>query len=242
MTNNSSPKFKARIAGLLWLAVIVTGLIPFFIRAPLIVPGDAATTTNNILGNESLFRLAFVSDLVAGICYIGVTILLFRLLSAVSGTISLLSASFGLAGVIAGSAASLPALAIFIVLGGGQYTSAFTTGQLQSLASVFLRLDATGFALSMVFFGLQIVSVGYLIVRSTFLPRILGLLLMLGGSSYVISSFATFLAPATGARLTPFIVPIALLGEGSLTVWLIVKGVNERCWHEQNSPVNSARA
>src|SRR5688572_3752961 len=203
------------------------------LRSPLIVRGDAAATATNILANESLFRLAFVSDLVAGICYVGVSVLLYGLLKPVSGSVSLLSAFFGLAGVIMGSATSLTGLVTFSILRDAQYASAFSTTQLQSLASMFLKLDANGFAAAMVFFGLQVMFVGILIVRSTFIPRILGILLAIGGSSYVISSLATFLAPAAGARLTPFIVPLALLGEGSLTVWLIAKGVNEQRWREQ---------
>ncbi|MFY9621381.1 MAG: DUF4386 domain-containing protein [Pyrinomonadaceae bacterium] len=231
----SSPRMKARAAGLLWVVVIVTGLAAFMLRSPLVVRGDAAATATNILANESLFRLAFVSDLVAGICYVGVSVLLFRLLQPVSGSVSLLSAFFGLAGVIVGSATSLTGLVSFAVLRDGQYANAFSTTQLQSLASMFLNMDANGFAAAMVFFGLQVMLVGILIVRSTFLPRILGILLAIGGSSYVVSSLATFLAPAVGARLMPFIVPLALLGEGSLTVWLLAKGVNEQRWREQAS-------
>ena len=103
------------------------------------------------------------------------------------------------------------------------------------MALMSLRLSFQGFLISMVFFGFQCFLVGCLIVRSTFLPRILGVLLAIGGSSYIISSFATFLAPAFGARLSPFIVPLALLGEGSLTLWLLVMGVNEQRWKEQTS-------
>jgi len=85
---------------------------------------------------------------------------------------------------------------------------------------------AQGFYIAMVFFGAQIISIGYLITRSTLIPKILGVLLLLGGASYVINSFANFLAPAIGARLAPFIIPVAILGEGALTIWFLVKGVN----------------
>jgi hypothetical protein len=78
----------------------------------------------------------------------------------------------------------------------------------------------------MVFFGAQIISIGFLITRSTLIPRILGVLLLLGGASYVINSFTNFLAPAIGVHVAPFVVPVAILGEGALTLWLIVKGVN----------------
>ena len=103
------------------------------------------------------------------------------------------------------------------------------------MALAALRLYEQAFLIAMVFFGLQCVLVGCLIVRSTFLPRILGVLLALGGLSYVISSLASFLAPAFGARLAPFIVPAAILGEGSLTLWLLLMGVNAQRWNEQAS-------
>jgi hypothetical protein len=229
----ASPQVKARMAGVLWLMVIAAGVSAFVIRSPLIVRGDAAATATNILASESLFRLSFAADLIAGVCYMGVTVLLYGFLKPVSRSLSLLAAFFGLAGVAIGTATSLTNLATLVLLGGGQYSSAFTTSQLQSMALMSLRLYVQGFNLAMVFFGFQCLLIGCLIVRSIFLPRILGVLLAIGGSSYVISSFATFLSPAFGARLTPFIVPAALLGEGSLTLWLLVKGVNVQRWQEQ---------
>jgi hypothetical protein len=229
----TSPRLKARIAGGLWLMVIVAGMSAFLTRSPLIVRSDAAATATRILASESLFRFGFVADLIAGVCYLGVTVLLYRLLKPVSRSLSLLAAFFGLAGVVVGSTTSINSLGALAVLRDAQYFSAFTTSQLQTMALMSLRLDGQGFNLAMVFFGFQCLLIGCLIVRSTFLPRILGVLLAIGGSSYVISSFATFLAPAFGGRLTPFIVPAALLGEGSLTLWLLVKGVNEQRWKEQ---------
>src|SRR5713226_5911986 len=236
----SSPRLKARIAGGLWLMVIVAGMTAFVIRSPLIVRGDAAATATDILASESLFRFGFAADLIAGVCYLGVTVLLYRLLKPVSRSLSLLAAFCGLAGIAIGSATSLTNLAALVLLGGGQDWSAFTTSQLQAMAMMSLRLSFQGFNLAMVFFGFQCFLVGCLIVRSTFLPRILGVLLAIGGSSYIISSFATFLAPAFGARLSPFIIPAALLGEGSLTLWLIVKGVNEQRWKEQASATGAS--
>jgi hypothetical protein len=235
----ASPRLKARIAGGLWLMVIVAGMSAFLTRSPLIVRGDAAATATRILASESLFRFGFVTDLIAGVCYLAVTVLLYGLLKPVSRSLSLLAAFFGLAGVAIGSAISITNLATLILLGDGQYSSAFTTSQLQAMAMMSLRLYVQGFNLAMAFFGFQCFLIGCLIIRSTFLPRILGVLLAIGGSSYIISSFATFLAPAFGARLAPFIIPAALLGEGSLTLWLLVKGVNEQRWKLQSRPVNN---
>src|SRR2546429_671002 len=231
----ASPRFQARMAGGLWLMVIATGMFAFLAGATLIVRNDAVATATNILAAERIYRLAFVADLIAGACYMGVTVLLYDLLKPVSRSVSLLAAFFGLGGIAIGAATSLVRLAPLVLLRSDQYLSTFTPNQLQTMALAALRLYEQAFLIAMVFFGLQCVLVGCLIVRSTFLPRILGVLLALGGLSYVISSLANFLAPAFGARLAPFIVPAAILGEGSLTVWLLLMGVNAQRWNEQAS-------
>jgi len=146
---------------------------------------------------SALPRLAFAANQFGGLVYLGVTVLLYQLFKPVDPAISLFAAFCGLAGVASGSA----------------------------LALVRSDPPAQGFYIAMVFFGAQIISIGYLITRSTLIPRVLGALLMLGGASYVINSFTNFLAPAIGTHLAPFIIPIAILGEGALTLWLLVKGV-----------------
>jgi Domain of unknown function (DUF4386) len=231
----TSPRFKARIAGALWLVCIATSVFSFVIGSRLIVASDAAATATNILANESSFRLGFVADLLSGMSYVGVTVLLYSLLRPVSRSLSLLAAFFGLAGVAIGGMAWLSHLVPLVLLRGDPYLSAFTTAQLQALSLLALKLQLNVFSIGMVFFGVQCFVAGYLIARSTFFPRILGVLLAIGGLSYVISSLATFLAPLFGARLTPFIIPVALLGEGSLTLWLLVRGVNAQRWKEQAS-------
>jgi hypothetical protein len=230
----ASARVKARIAGGLWLIVMATGGFAAFVSSTLIVR-DPATTATNIVGSERLFRLGFAANLAATVCYIGVTVILYDLLKAMSRTVSLLAAFLGLAGSAAGAASSLALLVPLILLGKAQYLSGFTHDQLKSLAFASLSLNEQGFNVSMLFFGFQCVAVGYLIVRSTFLPRVLGALLAIGGSTYVISSFANFVAPAWGSRLSPFIIPAAVLGEGSLCLWLLVMGVNLKNWEEQSS-------
>lgn len=225
----------ARVAGGLWLLCIVAGVGGFIAGSPLIVANDAAATAANILANESLFRLGFTADLISGASYLGATVFLYYVLKPVSRSLSLLAAFFGLAGVAIGGVAFLSHLAPLVLLRGDQYLSAFTTSQLQAMALMSLKLQVQVFNVGMVFFGIQCISIGYLVARSTFLPRTLGVLLAIGGTSYVISSFANFLIPSFGARLILFIMPVALIGEGSLTLWLLVKGVNEERWKEQAS-------
>jgi hypothetical protein len=229
----NEPELKARVAGALWLAVIAAGVLGVVVESKLIVRGDAALTAANITASESLFRIGVAADLFGGACYVGVTVLLYCLLKPVSRSLSLLAAFFGLAGVGVGAVGVVGRLAPLVLLGGGPYAAAFTTAQLQALAMLSLSLQGLGLSVAMVFFGLQCVTVGGLIVRSSFLPRTLGVLLAVGGSSYVFSSFATLLSPPFGALVFPFIIPAAVVGEGALTLWLLFKGVNVRRWEEQ---------
>jgi len=228
----ASARLEARIAGGLWLVVLVAGTAAWLLRAPLIVRRDAAATAANVLASEPSFRLGFAADLIGGTCYLGVTVILYGLLKPLNRSLSLLAAAFGVVGVAVGAAISLNSLAPLNQLGTGQPLAAFSTGQLQAQALLSLRLYEQGFSIGMVFFGFQCISIGWLIARSTFLPRILGWFLAIGGSSYVISSFASFLSPALGARLSPWILPTALVGEGSLCLWLLLKGVNVPRWEE----------
>jgi hypothetical protein len=229
-----SPLRKARAAGALWLTVIAASVVAVVLQSKLFVRGDAALTANNIIASESLFRLSVAVDLFAGACYLGVTVLLYGLLKPAGRGLSLFAAFAGLAGLAVGAAAALLRLAPLVLLGGGQDAAAFTAAQAQALAMTALRLEGFGFNVAMVYFGLQCVSVGWLIVRSTFLPRALGVLLAAGGASYVLGSFTNFLSPTAGALVFPLIVPIAIVGEGALTLWLLFKGVNVERWEESS--------
>jgi hypothetical protein len=149
----------------------------------------------------------------------------------------LLAAFFSLVGCVIGAIIGVFQLAPVVVLSGQQYLSVFKMEQLQALALMFLKLRAQGFNICLVFFGFYCLLIGYLIFRSTFLPRIVGVLMAIAGLCYAANSFATFLAPAFAARLVPYILAPGLLGEGSLTLWLLVKGVNIQRWKEQASAV-----
>src|SRR5206468_1533895 len=230
-----SPCFQARRAGGLWWLCIVSGVVGFVAGAPLIVANDAAATAANILAKELAFRFGFVADLVSGLSYVGVTAFIYCVLKPVSRSLSLLGAFFGVAGVAIGGASWVIHLTPLLLLHGDQYLTAFTTGQLQAMSLAALKLQLQVFPIGMVFFGIQCISIGYLVAQSTFLPRILGVILAIGGTCYVIASFANFLAPSFGPHLVPFMMPVALIGEGSLGLWLLVKGVNEQRWNEQAS-------
>jgi hypothetical protein len=167
------------------------------------------------------------------LAYVGVTALIYYLLKPVSRSLSQLGAFFGLGGVAIGGASWVIHLTPLLLLHGDQYLTAFTTSQLQAMSLAALKLQAQAFPIGMVFFGIQCISIGYLVARSRFLPRILGIILATGGTCYVIASFANFLAPSFGPYLMPFLMPVALIGEGALGLWLLVKGVNVQRWNEQ---------
>ena len=230
---DSSPLFKARAAGFFWLMTILTGMFAFVMGGRFIVPGDAATTATNIMANESLYRSAFAANIIATACYLTVTLFIYVLLKPVSRNISLLGAFFSLTGCAAGVVSCLLFLAPINILGGAKYLSVYSVEQLQAVALAFGALSLQANDLGMVFFGLHVLSIGYLIRRSTFLPRILGAFLAVAGVCYLTNSFANFLSLPFKAYLPPFVAIAALLGEGSLTGWLLLKGVNVERWKEQ---------
>jgi Domain of unknown function (DUF4386) len=228
----SSPLFKARMAGLFWLITIITGMFGFIAGGRLIAAGDAATTAANIINHETLYRLAFIANLVATACYLGVTLFVYQLLKPVNRTVAAFVVFFSLMGCAVGLVGSLLFLAPLDFLSGASYLSAFTASQLQALALSMFSLSLHLNDIGMAFFGLHVFSIGYLIRKSTFLPGILGTLLFVAGSCYLASSFANFLALPFSASLTPFVALGGLIGEGSLTAWLLVKGVNVERWRE----------
>ena len=236
-----SPVRQARIAGACWLLCIVAGVAGFIAAGPLIVANDAAATAANIVANGSLYRVGFAFDLISGASYLVTTVFMYYVLRPVGRSLSMLAAFFGLAGVAIGGVGWVLRLASLVLLHSDQYLSAFTTSQSQAMSMIALNLQLQVFSIAMVFFGVQCISIGYLVARSTFLPRVLGILLGVGGTSYVIASFASFLIPSFGPHLIPFVFPVALVGEGSLTFWLLVKGVNIQRWQEQASAAERSR-
>ena len=239
----SSPSLKARIAGVFYLITFVTAIFSeFFVQARLVVGSDAATTATNILTHEFLFRSAVVAGLIGIACYVAVTALLYELLKPVNRSVSLLAAFFSLMGCALWFFGCVFRIAVFVVLGGAQYLSVFKPEQLQALALVFLKLNGRAFSVGMVLFGFYCLLIGYLIFKSNFMPRILGMLVAFAGLGDLISMFANFLSPAFAHHLDPYIGLPGLVGEVSLTLWLLVIGVNASRWKEMASAAMETRS
>jgi len=224
---DASPRFKARMAGVCYLLMFLPGGLAVFARRGLVVQGDAAATATNILAHETLFRLGLAGDLLVIACYIAVTALFYELFKPVNSSVSLTAAFFSLVGCAIQGLACAFELAPFVVLGGGQPLSVFKVEQLQAQAYMFLKLYGQVYKVGLVFFGFYCLLIGYLILRSTFLPRLLGVMMVVAGLGWL-----TFLLPLA-KNLSPYAVAPAALGEGLLTLWLLVKGVNAQQWKEQ---------
>jgi hypothetical protein len=225
LSSTDSPQTTARLAGALWLIVIAVSIASLFAAPSVNINGSPAQTAASILAAETPYRLAFALLFVGSLCYLGVTALLYELLRPVNRSVALFGAFAGLAGLTIGAASAVNELGALDLLKQASAAAPAVASQLQTIAQFALR-DGPEFKVGMVFFGLQIASVGYLILRSGLVPRIIGGVLVAGGLSYIITSFATFVAPEVGARLSPLVIPIAIVGEGSLTLWLLFKGVS----------------
>jgi len=226
----NSIKKTARITGFLYLILVPLGIFGIlYVPATLIVPGDAATTASNIMANELLFRLSIVSALVVQLVNIFVVLLLYRLLKPVNKNMALLMVIFLLVAVPIAMLNELNQSAVLLLLSGADYLKVFTADQLQALVPLSLDLHEHGINIASIFWGLWLFPMGYLVFKSGFLPRILGVLLMIGCFGYLIESFAAFLLPSYEVEIALF----TFWGEVLLPLWLLIKGVNVEQWEKR---------
>jgi hypothetical protein len=221
----ASPRPRTRITGIVYLLYFLTAVFSMLFLKGLVVDGDAASTANNILAHESFFRLGIATGLIATACYVAVTALFYELFKPVNRSFSLLAAFFSLVGCAILAFASLFQLAPLVVLGGGQYLRVFNVEQLRALASLFLKMYGLGLSICFVFFGVYCLLIGYLIFKSSFLPRILGVPMAFAGLGWL-----TFLFPPLANYLSPYNLVLGFLAELALMLWLLVMGVDvQRC-------------
>lgn len=228
-----SPQRYARLCGALYLYIIVAGVFAeLFVRSKLIVSTDATATASNIMAKEFLFRLGFSGELLHLAFDVVVAVILYALLRPINRDIALLAAFMRLACDIVLAVASLSHFAALKFFADAGYLNTFSQDQLHTLALVALKLHGDGYAISLVFFSFACLSLGYLIFRSGYLPRTIGVLMAIAGCCYLINSFSHFLAPAFAATLFPGLFVPIFVAEFSLALWLTVKGVNVARWRE----------
>ena len=224
-----SPKTLARTTGALSLLVLFGGIVAQGVIANgLVLPRDAAATATNILAQPRLWALGFTIFLVEMAAQTAMTTLFYLLLKPASRTAALLSLAFGLVGCTIKTLARAFYYAPLLVLGGASYLSVFDTGQLQALSLLLIKINNQIAGIALVFFGISTFFQGYLIVKSTFLPRFLGIIAIVSGLGWL-----TWAYPALGSALFYPLIILAMLGLLLTSGWLLVRGVDEQRWREQ---------
>jgi len=237
MANQSvenSPQRYARIGGGLYLAIIVLGAFAEgFVTNKLIMPGNVATTAQNILASPELWRLGVASDFIVVLCAVPLLWIEYLLLRPVSKQLVLLAVLFNLVSLAVEAISKLFLLVVMPTLGSADYLRAFDSEQLQTLASLALKSHDIAFNIALIFFGFTCLVNGYLILISGYLPRLIGVLMQIAGLSYLIACFAALFAPTFADLIVPAILLPPLIGESSFCLWLLVRGVNIAKWKER---------
>ena len=214
------------MAGLMYILEGLTSVFgQMLVPGMLVVSSDAAATATNILASDSLFRLGIASGLLAVAFHIAQTVLFYVLFRPVSRVFALMLASFSLVAIGLQAVSILFQLAPLVVLGGARDLGAFNAEQLQALSLLFLKWRGQAYNVYLVFFGFRCVLLGYLIYRSTFMPRVIGGLMALAGVGYLM-----LLWPPLVNRVSPFNLALAAPGELSFVFWLLVYGVRSQQW------------
>jgi hypothetical protein len=227
-------KKQARVSGILYLIIFVVAPFPFIVgRAGLVVPGDAITTANNILASKSLFRLGMAAETIVFLVEIVLAALLFVLLRPVNKPLSLAAAFSRVGEAVVQAVNLLTSALVLLLLGDTGYLSVFNFDQLSSLSMLFLDVNAFVILVWGFLFGLHLLLLGYLVYKSEFWPRILGILLLLAGVGYLLQSFGHILLPQFDDILSVAVVVLAVPGELAFALWLLVKGVNVGKWEQR---------
>jgi hypothetical protein len=195
--------------------------VALMIRSGFIVTNDPAATAKNLLANVPLYWFSFAADLLGGASYIVVTALFYRLFAPVNRNVSLVAMLFSTVGCAVGAASLVLHIAPLTILRSTRYSAAFAPEQLQTFAYLALKMRAQFADIGMVFFGVYCMLIGYLIVRSSFLPRALGVAVVFAGIGWF-----TLIVPPFATSLLPYLGLPGLIGEGSLMLWLLFAGVD----------------
>jgi Domain of unknown function (DUF4386) len=220
-------KRTSRLAGGLYLAMMPFSFFGIlYVPSVLVVPGDAAATARNIMGSEWLFRSGIVSHLVGQLIFVLLVLTLYQLLRPVNKDYSVLMVTLALLGVPIALVNEVNHFAVLMLLSGTDYLEPLTRGQIEAQAMLFLDLRRSGLVVAQVFWGLWLLPLGYLVFRSGFLPRLLGVLLIVAGVGYVVDVVVAVLLPNIDSTISQF----TFVGELLFPLWLVFKAVNVDQW------------
>lgn len=226
-----SPQLYARIGGILYISLIVIGMFSVvFIRERLIVSLNAEATATNIRNSEFLWRIGIVCDLVMHLLDIPIMLIIYTLLKPTNKNIALLALLFNLIQTAVLVANKLNLLMPLFLLGNDDYLKAFDVQQLNSLLYVSLKAHDYGFGLGLIFFGFVCITNGYLIIKSGYFPKIIGIMLQVAGLCYLVNNFTLILNPPFANKIFPFMMIPVFIAETTFALRLAIKGVNLDKW------------
>ena len=221
----------ARVGGALYLVIILIGALgEGLVRGSIVVSGDATATVANLRSMEWLWRLGVAGEIVLLACATGLTLVLYVLVRPVSRDLALLTVFFNLVCIAVEAVAAVSLAAALFPITNATYAAAFSAEQLGATAMLSIGAHSFGFGIALIFFGVECVILGYLIARSGYMPKAIGVLMQVAGVCYVVNSFALILSPPLSNRLFPAILVPSLIAELSLALWLVIKGVRTEKW------------
>lgn len=227
----ASPQTLARVGGALYLITIIVGIFnEAFVKGKIIVSGDAAASAANLRSMESLWRVGIASQMIMVICTVALTLILYVLLRPVSRNLALLATFFSLIATAADAAHSLQLVEALLPLGNAGYLKAFTPEQLNAMMMLSLKSHDIGYGIGLLLFGPFFLVAGYLIFKSTYFPRAIGILYQIGGVAYMVNGLVMILAPRFAGQIFTVIVLPCFVGEASFCLWLLIRGVNISKW------------
>lgn len=210
---------------MLYFLFMIVAIVDQFIFPKVLVPGDAAATAANIVAGEQTYRLGIVLGFATHVIFLFVVVKLYQLFKDVDETSAMLMVVLVSVGVAVALANMLNRFAPLLLLGGAEYLAAFTRPQLEALAMDSLRFRGSGAAVPMAFWGLWLFPFGRLVMKSGFLPRTLGILLVIAGTAYVIGAFTTIAFPGQRQLISRFLTPL-YFGEVPIILWLLIRGAH----------------
>jgi hypothetical protein len=229
-----SPQALARLGGVLYLIIIALGTMgELYIRGRIVVPGDAAATAANIRAQEGLWRWGIAAEAILLSSAIAVALILLILLRPVSRDLAWLAVFFNLPAIIVEAVGAVFLVGAMLPTGSAAYLQTLPPEHLHAMSSLSLRMHGHAFAITLVFFAFVCLIWGYLIYRSGYLPRVIGVLMMIAGVCYLVNSFVFILAPGLSRVVFPAILMPVFVAETSLALWLLIKGVNLEKWQHR---------
>ena len=231
--NATSPQAYARMGGILYLLIIALGIFyEVIVRDSIVVAGNPMATMANLKANEIFWRLGIVAEFLSSIIGFGLVLIMYKLTKPVNKDLAMLAAFFNIAAATIQTVYIIQLVETLFPLGDSEYLKAFTTEQLGAMVSLTIKSHEFGFGIALLMFGPYFLLTGFLIFKSNYLPKFIGILYILSGVGYLINSLVLILAPQFSGIVFMIIVLPVFIGEISLALTLLIKGVNEVEWEK----------